>query len=430
MSIPFLSRLRNRFRGKFRYRYEKFGGVLMFEDPPLLVTAGRAFMKSCGLDGSAKGAWSGEEADADGAIPRMSVPVEAHLALTNACNAGCSHCYQASGDPLPGELGREGMLSLVDRLADAGVFHVALGGGESFLLPWLFEIAHHARARGMVPNVTTSGLALTEAQAKQCSVFGRVNVSLDGVDPAGYGELRRAESFAKADRALRLLRAHHPSVGINTVVTRANADRLEEIAAYAVSLGLDEVEFLRLKPAGRGVETWWDHRPTDAQNRALLPALLDIRRRHRISIKVDCSFAPMVAATGVEPDVLQFFSVLGCEGGDYLVGIDAAGSAKPCSFEHDREGGNRFPASEIASRWGEAGTFPEYRGYSAAPPEPCASCRWQTVCRGGCRVVAKFVTGDPAAPDPECPRVLDFATARGEPSPAAARPRRLPIVHA
>lgn len=404
---------------KLRYRFERWGGVLMSERPPVLVTATRDFLRKCGLDGGAR--WSGPEEDES--VPRMSAPVEAHLALTNACNAGCSHCYQSSGAPLEGELGREGMLRLVDSLADAGVFHVALGGGESFLLPWLFEVAEHARARGMVPNVTTSGLGLTEDQARKAKVFGRVNVSLDGVDSEGYGELRRAEGFAKADRAIRLLRKHHGRVGINTVVTRASFDRIESIVAYASKLGLDEVELLRLKPAGRGSETWWEHRPTEEQNRALLPKLLAIRKRFaRVSLKVDCSFAPMVAASGADPEVLEFFAVLGCEGGDYLVGIDAAGRAKPCSFEHDPS--QTFPAAELAARWRDAGTFERYRTHSSAPPEPCASCEYRAVCRGGCRVVATFVTGDPHAPDPECPRVLEHR-GRAERSPAR---RALPVV--
>ena len=416
--------LRNRVLPRFTYRYEPFGGVLMFEKPALLVTGDRAWMRSLGLDGGAR--WKGTEAEASVAVPRMSAPIEAHLALTNACTAGCSHCYQSSGDPMPGELGREGMLALVDSLADAGVFHVALGGGESFLLPWLFDVAERARERGMVPNVTTSGLVMSEEIARRCIVFGRVNVSLDGTDPEGYGEFRRAESFPKVERAVAMLTKHHKHVGVNTVVTRRNADHLEKIVAWADSAGLDEVEFLRLKPAGRGSDAWWDHRPTEEQNRALLPRLLALRRRNpRISLKVDCSFAPMVAALGTDPEVLSFFSVLGCEGGDYLVGIDAAGRAKPCSFEHDAEGGNKIPAMELSTRWNDPATFPEYRGYSSAPPEPCASCVHQRVCRGGCRVVAKFVTGDARAPDPECPRVLEWR--RSHPDSPRATPR-LPIL--
>lgn len=418
-----IRRLLRRFTGRFRYRFERFGGVLMFERPALLVTGDREWMRSLGLDGGER--WSGTQDEARDAVPRMSAPVEAHLALTNACNAGCSHCYQSSGDPLPGELGREGMLALVDKLADAGIFHVALGGGESFQLPWLFEVAERARARGMVPNVTTSGLVMSEEIAKRCRVFGRVNVSLDGTDPDGYGEFRRAESFPKVDRAVRLLTKHHPSVGVNVVVTRRNADHLEGIVRWAKARGLDEVELLRLKPAGRGKETWWEHRPTEEQNRALLGNLLAIKKRHpRISIKVDCSFAPMVAAHGTDPEVLKFFSVLGCEGGDYLVGIDAAGRAKPCSFEHHGEG-PRVDASDLAARWHDRSVFPEYRGYTAAPPEPCRECRYSSVCRGGCRVVSKFVTGNSHAPDPECPRVLAWQRE----NPGVSRPRpRLPVI--
>ncbi|HVO29434.1 MAG TPA: radical SAM protein [bacterium] len=405
--------------GRFRYRFERFGGVLAFERPALLVTATRAFLKKCGLDGGA--AWS--EPEDDEAVPRLSAPVEAHLALTNRCNAGCSHCYQSSGDPLPGELGREGMLALIDRLAEAGIFHVALGGGESFLLPWLFDVAQHARAKGIVPNVTTSGLALTEEQARRSAIFGRINVSLDGASEDGYGEFRTASAFAKAERAIRLLRRFHKHVGINVVVSRANFSHLEEIVRHARQLGCDEVELLRLKPAGRGRETWDAHRPTEEQNRALLPALLAIRKRYRISLKVDCSFAPMVAWTNADPEVLEFFSVLGCEGGDYLVGIDAAGNAKPCSFEHDES--QKFPAVELATRWRDAGVFSHYREHSSAPPEPCASCEYRRVCRGGCRVVAKFATGDAHAPDPECPRVIAWRAGAGA---LVARRASLPVL--
>ena len=43
------------------------------------------------------------------------------------------------------ELGPDGMMRAVDQLADMGVFHLALGGGESFELDWLFDIARHIR---------------------------------------------------------------------------------------------------------------------------------------------------------------------------------------------------------------------------------------------------------------------------------------------
>ena len=56
----------------------------------------------------------------------------------------------------------------VDELAARGVFHLALGGGESALLPWLGDVARHARQQGLVPNLTTSGLYGDEELARLC----------------------------------------------------------------------------------------------------------------------------------------------------------------------------------------------------------------------------------------------------------------------
>jgi len=46
-------------------------------------------------------------------------------------------------------------------LRDAGVFTVAFGGGEPSTRDDLDQLAHAARARGITPVLTTSGLGLT-----------------------------------------------------------------------------------------------------------------------------------------------------------------------------------------------------------------------------------------------------------------------------
>ncbi|MHA1466258.1 MAG: SPASM domain-containing protein, partial [Candidatus Heimdallarchaeaceae archaeon] len=40
--------------------------------------------------------------------------------------------------------------------------------------------------------------------------------------------------------------------------------------------------------------------------------------------------------------------------------------------------------------------------------EPCSSCRYVKICRGGCHVVSEFVTGEFSNPDPECPIVAEY----------------------
>ena len=79
--------------------------------------------------------------------------------------------------------------------------HIALGGGESFCLDWLFVIARYIRDKGMVPNITTNGTFIDEESASACSVFGQINVSLDGVGDF-FEKTKGRAGFDEADRAL------------------------------------------------------------------------------------------------------------------------------------------------------------------------------------------------------------------------------------
>jgi len=63
-----------------------------------------------------------------------------------------------------------------------------------------------------------------------------------------------------------------------------------------------------------------------------------------------------------------------------------------------------------ATYWTEPGAFGAFRTWRDAR-EPCASCDYHALCRGGCKVVSGHVAGDPSAPDPECPRVVDHGGA-------------------
>ena len=57
-------------------------------------------------------------------------------APSGCCATGCQGCYTgATPDGGPNEWGLERWKRAVDELAGRGVFHLALGGGESALLP-------------------------------------------------------------------------------------------------------------------------------------------------------------------------------------------------------------------------------------------------------------------------------------------------------
>ena len=375
-----------------KVRPEWSGALVALERPVAVVSVNRAWARKLGVKDSPR--WQGEDPG------HLSAPTEVHLVVSKRCSAGCRSCY-VDATPKGPALSLEQARAAIDRLADLGVFHVALGGGEAMELPWLFELARHARERGLVPNLTTAGLTLTEAEAKECAVFGQINVSVDGVG-ADYERARGFDGFPRARRALELLRQHCRRVGINFVVSRTSYEGMERVVQLGKSLGLDEVELLRFKPAGRGQGTFADENLTDEQARAFFPLVRKLTFRHRIRLKLDCSFAPMVFWHRPPLPVARFFGVVGCVGGDLLASVMPDGSVTGCSFGGPAEA-SIFDERAVNKAM-ESG-FTAFRGFVARAPEPCRSCEYLSLCRGGCRVVAK-AAGDWWQPDPGCPRVV------------------------
>ena len=384
-----------------RFRYEAFGGIAQLDRPAALVFVDRERARALGHPDSDR--WQGEAAFP---TARLSAPLEAHLQLTNRCDAGCTGCYTSA---TPAGLAQEADLqdwrATIDALADAGVFHLALGGGESALLPWLEDVVDYALHRGLVPNLTTSGLyddpTLTRL-LRFARRFGQINISMDGVGPT-YAAVRGIDGFARADRALTALRAVHPDVGINAVLTRASFDDLPALFAYARKKRVSQLELLRYKPSGRGRREYAHHRLTDAQGERLLPTVLKLSLRHLTRVRLDCSLTPFIAHHRPSPRLLRWLSIYGCAGGDHLIAAKADGRVTACSFAPPPEG-EKVDVRDLVAYWPRDDAFAPFRDWSAAEA-PCSSCEYLSLCRGGCRVVSLHVTGRLTAPDPECPRV-------------------------
>ena len=96
--------------------------------------------------------------------------------------------------------------------------------------------------------------------------------------------------------------------------------------------------------------------------------------------------------------MMEQFSVYGCEAGNVLLGVRSDGRFAGCSFLSGEE--NIF---ELPHLWSGSEHLSRLRAWPGQAPEPCRSCDYLDICKGGCRAVSEFVTGDFSAPDPECP---------------------------
>jgi radical SAM protein with 4Fe4S-binding SPASM domain len=186
---------------------------------------------------------------------------------------------------------------------------------------------------------------------------------------------------------------------------------------------------LRFKPVGRGANAL-DEELTLEQAKAIYPLAQRLMVRHRIRVKLDCSFAPMVFWHKPSAAAAAFFGVQGCVAGDVLAAVTPEGQLTGCSFTGAAQADARVPG-EMRARW--QGGFAEFRGFAARAPEPCAKCDYLKLCRGGCRAVSN-AHGDFHAPDPGCPTVQAHRARAGIVSTTheareAARPgRSLPVI--
>ncbi|MCC6555002.1 MAG: radical SAM protein [Polyangiaceae bacterium] len=355
-------------------------------------------------------------------------PLELHVAVTSRCPAGCEGCY-LDARPDGGEPSFEELCARLAAAREAGASTVALGGGEPLLRRDLGQLAEEARALGLVPVMTTSGLGLTAARAAELRAFAQVNVSHDGAGE-GYEAVRGYAGAAAAERAIALLAGAGVPVGVNVVLTRATFELLRETAARAAGLGARELPLLRYKPAGRAAGAGYEERRlTPAQVARLWGVIAGLVGARALRVRIDCAMVPLLSASLLEAvpraaEALDALGVFGCEAARHLGALRADGSGAPCSFFSIGEAPDGSPAARrlpVAARPGERARLDAaaLRAYHAAPPEPCASCPLRPVCRGGCQVVSRHERGG-LAPDPECPRVLAHHAA---PQAAARSPR-------
>ena len=377
-------------------RYESWGAWVKLETGAATIALDRQGVRALGLDGG--NAWQRD------VVAHSSAPLEVHLAVTSRCAAGCEGCY-LDARPDGVEPPRATLERHLDALASAGVFTVAFGGGEPTLRDDLAELAHAARARGMTPVVTTSGLGLGPRKLKQLEAFAQVNVSYDGAGET-YRKVRGFDGSAAAEMAIRTLAEAGVVVGVNVVLTSATWDAAPFTVRRAVALGATDVQLLRYKPQGRArALDYLAKRLRPEQARGLADLLRDLAREHegRAHIRIDCALVPFLSADpdiAARPDELARWGVLGCEAGQLLGAARIDGRMAPCSFTE----GTALAVEDLATGWANDPGLNAYRAHVDAPPEPCASCTLRAVCKGGCKVVSAFASRG-IGPDPECPRV-------------------------
>ena len=323
----------------------------------------------------------------------LQAPICLTWELTYACNLACIHCLSSSGRRDPDELTTAEAMGLIDEMAALQIFYVNIGGGEPMVRGDFFEIVDHAVDKGVGVKFSTNGTRMTKERAIRLAAtdYVDVQISIDGTDAATNDAIRGEGSFAAATKAMdNLAEAGFGEFKISVVMTRENTPQIDQFAEIADRYGA-QLRLTRMRPSGRGADTWDQLHPTAQQQRDLYRWLLD----HPNVLTGDSFFH--LSALGESLDGLNL-----CGAGRVVCLIDPVGDVYACPFviHDDFKAGNVRHEGGFTTVWRDSDLFTSLREPSSAGA--CASCGSYDACQGGC-MAAKFFTGIALdGPDPEC----------------------------
>ena len=323
----------------------------------------------------------------------LDAPICLTWELTYACNLSCVHCLSSSGRRDPRELTTEECFGVVDELQRLQVFYVNLGGGEPMLRSDFFDVVEYSVGHQVGVKFSTNGTFLDAAAARRLAGMDYVDVqvSLDGATAGVNDPVRGDGAFAASRQAMEhLADAGFGAFKISVVVTRHNVGQLDELLALADGYGA-QLRVTRLRPSGRGADSWNDLRPTQAQQRDLYHWLLD-----RPEVLTGDSFFHLSALGEPLPGLNL------CGAGRVVCLIDPVGDVYACPFViHDEFlAGNVRDPGGFTSVWRSSELFSSLREPDSEGA--CVSCGSYDACQGGCMASKFFVGLELTDPDPEC----------------------------
>ena len=272
------------------------------------------------------GCFVGEILDVNPPADHLTGPLAVHLEISDSCNLRCSHCFA-------GELARqESALEFAElerlfaQLSAMGSYRLGLTGGEPLLREDLFDIIDLALEHGLSPCVTTNGMLIDEATARD---FGRrdllwLNVSLEGASPTTNDQVRGRGSFERVIENLKIL-SQYSKFSLAFTVMRTNLHEIGRCVDLALSLGAESAVFRPLYPVGTA-RKHLELMPTFAEYSAALECLGSTQ-----NTELDCGVTPFSPATRELAGALIYWNH-GCGAGNLVCSISHSGHLSPCSF--------------------------------------------------------------------------------------------------
>lgn len=213
---------------------------------------------------------------------------------TSGCNLECLSCRRID---VAEELARQDMtteqgMRFMDLLAECGKPILVFSGGEPLYRKDIFDLAKHAKSRGLTTVLATNGTLIDDATARRivCAGFQRVAIRIAGADAETHDRYRGIPgSFARALSGFLRLKRQGMSMQIDCTLARHNASQHDRLSELALAVGADALHIFMLVPVGCGAKISGNNQLPVAEYESILNWSYDKSKEGKLQTKPTCS---------------------------------------------------------------------------------------------------------------------------------------------
>lgn len=242
--------------------------------------------------------------------------------ITNKCNYACRYCiFRSRPDKIPGELTTKEACRVMDELKETGFTHIKFTGGEPLLRPDMSEIIRYANQKRFKVDLSTNASLISYAAARELSRWWikMLHVGLDGHCDKINAQVRLPGTFARTVAGIRACIRAGVYVRVGCVIFSGNQYHLPEMAQFCSELGVQELIFSMMEPAGRmaGDRSMLAGRPLNS----LIDKIESIRREFEGRLEI---------SSNIEESEESGHAA--CAAGERFLYIDNEGRVAPCTW--------------------------------------------------------------------------------------------------